>query len=294
MGVKDETGECIIGTSEGTVKARDFKRIADNAARWNAELVKSLRGPPWQPIPGRNEDTIPVRVRLAEEGSPILPNPDSIAAPRAEIKRRARISRSDVIRVGYTIGCPGCQAINRGDRESQNHTEECRARIEKALIEEGGIKGKRMTEGNERYNEHKSKRTRTDESGLRPGGAQTFTGPCNPSGNVAASSGHQREHNAKRGSDNADANSEHVRKYQKQEDETQDEDTEMGSGELQPDKQDSDCMFVEIWRDRISWVCQVQGGGPEYWDDLTGKHLDPEMVMKARGDEMGELAKHRI
>ena len=101
MGVKDETSDCIIGTPEGTVKARDFKRIADPAKRWDKDLVKALRGPPWQPILGRNDEAILVRVRLAEEGSePILPSPDSIAAPKPEIKRRARISRNDVIRVG--------------------------------------------------------------------------------------------------------------------------------------------------------------------------------------------------
>ena len=92
MGVKDETGECIVGTSEGTVKARDFKRFADPAKRWDSTLVKSLQGPPWQPTPGRNDEAIPVRVRLAEEGSkPILPNPDGLAAPKPEIKRRAII-----------------------------------------------------------------------------------------------------------------------------------------------------------------------------------------------------------
>ena len=136
MGVKDETGECIIGTSEGTVKARDFKRIADNSARWSAELVKSVKGTPWQPTPGRNDDMIPVRVRLAEEGTELTPNPDSIAAPKPEIKRRARIARSEVIGVGFTIGCPGCTAISRGEKEAQNHTEECRTRLEKTLIEE--------------------------------------------------------------------------------------------------------------------------------------------------------------
>ena len=191
MGVKDDTGECIRGTSEGTVKARDFKRLADEAQRWSADRIKSLQGTPWQPIPGRNDEAIPVRVHLAEEGS-VLPNPSSIGEPRPEIKRRARISRSDVIRVGYTIGCPGCRAISRGEKEAQNHTEECRARIEKALIDEGGMRGKRMAEGRERYSEHKTKKTKAnsdlEDSGLRPGGAHTHPGPCNPSGNEAASS----------------------------------------------------------------------------------------------------------
>merc|ERR1711867_215660 len=119
--------------------------------------IRKLQGTPWQPIPGRNDETIPVRVHLAEEGS-VLPNPSSIGEPKPEIRRRARISRNDVIRVGYTIGCPGCRAISRGEKEAQNHTEECRTRIEKALIEEGGIKGKRMVEGNQRFDRHKAQR----------------------------------------------------------------------------------------------------------------------------------------
>merc|ERR1711895_7269 len=52
----------------------------------------------------------------------------------------------------------------RREKESQNHTEECRERIEKALIEEGGIKGKRMTEGNQRYEEHKTKKGRREQT----------------------------------------------------------------------------------------------------------------------------------
>ena len=97
MGVKDNTNECIIRTSEGTVKARDFKRIAALDKRWESELIKSSKGTPWQPIPGKSDDAIPVRVRLSEEQRVILPNPEDLAAPKLEIRRRARISRSDVI-----------------------------------------------------------------------------------------------------------------------------------------------------------------------------------------------------
>ena len=47
MGAKDNANECIIGTTEGAVKARDFKRIAERERRWDAELIKSLKGTPW-------------------------------------------------------------------------------------------------------------------------------------------------------------------------------------------------------------------------------------------------------
>ena len=107
LGVKDSTGEIIVGTPEGVVKARDFKHLTTPSDRWSATAVSNLQGTPWQPIPGRGDERIPVCVRLPEEGRDILPNPDSIAGPRPEIKRRARISRDDVRKYGYTINCPG-------------------------------------------------------------------------------------------------------------------------------------------------------------------------------------------
>ena len=176
---------------------------------------------------------------------------------------------------------------------------------------------KRIAEGNERYSEHKAKKSRgastTGDSGLRPGGAHTFAGPCNPSGNAAASSsGMNRQGEKRRGLDvqpNAQPEEEHSRKYQRQDDEeetenqaeTQDQqegDTSMdvatGEEEFQPDKEDSDCMFVEHWNNRRPRICHVQGGAPEFWDDICGKPLDTKMVLRAREDEMGELAKHEV
>ena len=186
--------------------------------------------------------------------------------------------------MGFTIGCPGCRAISRGEKESQNHTEECREIIEKALIGEGGVKGKRMTEGNQRYEEHKTKNNRRgetrdgkeeeqhDQKGTKRGADDT--------GTAASSSGNQRENQAEE---------EHVRKYQRQDDEDcnpEEEQPDIGM-DSQPDKGESDCMFVEEWRERQPDLHQVQGGASKYWDDLSGKPLKEELVNKARKEEMG-------
>ena len=49
-----------------------------------------------------------------------------------------------------------------------------------------------MVEGNQRFDRHKAQRKsadgKLDDSWHRPGGTQTLTGPCEPSGNEAASS----------------------------------------------------------------------------------------------------------
>ncbi len=39
LGIKLESGESIIGTNEGVVKARDFRRKPENGGRWRAEDV---------------------------------------------------------------------------------------------------------------------------------------------------------------------------------------------------------------------------------------------------------------
>ena len=97
MGIRDETGEVIIGTSEGVVKARDFKRMGSPEERWNIESILGFVGTPWEPVPGQVADSIPVRVRVSEEGESILPSPDTLGEHKPEIKRRARITREDCV-----------------------------------------------------------------------------------------------------------------------------------------------------------------------------------------------------
>ena len=44
------------------------------------------------------------------------------------------MSQKDVQRHGWhTIGCPGCEAVNRNSAVPKNHNEACRARIETAI-----------------------------------------------------------------------------------------------------------------------------------------------------------------
>ena len=64
---------------------------------------------------------------------------DAVQRPgrrRPRPPRRARISREDVRKAGFTIGCPGGRAINR-NQPAENHTEECRKRLVGILKEQG-------------------------------------------------------------------------------------------------------------------------------------------------------------
>ena len=59
--------------------------------------------------------------------------------------RRVYIRKADLEKYGYTVGCPVCDHLAAGlpRPQGQNHTEECRARIEERMVEEGGENAER-------------------------------------------------------------------------------------------------------------------------------------------------------
>ena len=147
LGVLDSTGEVLIGTNEGVIRGRDFRGYTDAEDRWDKSQAMSVVGTPWQPAPGKPEDVVPVRVRFQDEQE--QPKPPEEGEKREPVRRRARITKDDIKKFGYTIGCHGCRAISRGS-PAENHSEECRARIESELMKAGGQKAKKVQEGQER------------------------------------------------------------------------------------------------------------------------------------------------
>ena len=84
-------------------------------------------GVPWEPVPGRGMKEVRSKVYIAGVGSgeDIIPEPQI----RGTIPRRMRFDMDDLEKYGYTVGCPGCRAKNRGE-VGVNHSEECRQRID--------------------------------------------------------------------------------------------------------------------------------------------------------------------
>ena len=47
-----------------------------------------------------------------------------------KIRRRIRITKADLVKYGYTDGCPRCSDLRGGAKDStHNHTEDCRFRV---------------------------------------------------------------------------------------------------------------------------------------------------------------------
>lgn len=124
LGICDTTNESIIGFPTGVVNTRTWKPIADSLQRRNAECIKSLIGTPWEPSPGVNSRHIRTRVYIPPAAIPGVPNFD-----REPTLRSFAILRDDLLRYGYTEGCPGCRAAHSGTAR-QHHNHECRDRFQ--------------------------------------------------------------------------------------------------------------------------------------------------------------------
>ena len=69
IGVKEETGELMIGTAEGVERARTIRRFAEESDRWKKEDIEGMKGVPWELIPGgrQRKQRKPVEVSVREE-----------------------------------------------------------------------------------------------------------------------------------------------------------------------------------------------------------------------------------
>ena len=59
--------------------------------------------------------------------------PVPVAPSRAFVPRRARLGQQDFEDFGYTQGCRGCEYLQTGIGQRQNHSDQCRDRIEAEL-----------------------------------------------------------------------------------------------------------------------------------------------------------------
>ena len=132
MGIIEESSEIYIGTKEGTIKFRTFARRGE-ADRWRKKEIEEMVGVPWEPAPGRGMKEVRSRAIIAGlgGGEDIIPEPQV----RQAVPRRMRFDDDDLNKYGFTIGCPGCKAKNRGN-VGVNHSEECRQRIEEKIRED--------------------------------------------------------------------------------------------------------------------------------------------------------------
>ena len=65
-GINGRSGRVSVGTKEGVVKCRTFKR-SPAPEGWDAKLIHEMEGATWEPVPGHKGD--PVQVEVTDDGT---------------------------------------------------------------------------------------------------------------------------------------------------------------------------------------------------------------------------------
>ena len=96
--------------------------------------VEQLKGVPWEPVPGRENIEVGIRVELQKEE--VEERQEMPDMQEREVRaRRFHITKAMVRKFVMTLDCPGCIALNRGKRELDNHSELCRERMTDLIAE---------------------------------------------------------------------------------------------------------------------------------------------------------------
>jgi hypothetical protein len=125
LGRTTESGEVVIGTSFGVIKARDIRRFNQEDARWNLQKFNELAGTPWKPNPASDDQRIHIEIKMPAGSKPFNEVPE--ARPEGMI-RRLKINEEDANRRGLWARCIGCRSI-RDHVRRQGHSEDCRQSI---------------------------------------------------------------------------------------------------------------------------------------------------------------------
>ena len=131
LGIALQSNDIMVGKTNGSVGlARSFRRLPESQ-RVDVMLLRGVRGVPWCPDPqvGAEVEVAVAPAPLVREVDLHPPDPPPAAAPEPS---RVCIRRVELMKHGFTPGCPGCEALQAGT-PPRGHTEPCRVRIETAM-----------------------------------------------------------------------------------------------------------------------------------------------------------------
>lgn len=167
LGIRLSSGEKLVGNEDGVFKVRSVRRKLESD-RWDVSQLEGISSFPWKPYQGSEDDKILIR-------PPIPAAPKGVSDQEVErthdgepAPRPFSIQRRDLINFGYTPGCPGCYA-SANDRRYKPHTNACRQRLEKAMLENdlGNNRMKAAREREDAYLEEKVREGDRDPNRLQ-------------------------------------------------------------------------------------------------------------------------------
>ena len=140
FGVAKGSAEILVGTAQGVVKARSFKRLpADGRA--DLAAFRAVTGVPWRPVPGDAGEDVPSDIPgfIKAGARPVVPEellPPQLDGESGGAPRQVYIRRNvELLQHGFTEGCAGCLAT-RANEKAVARNEVCRRHIVRAMASE--------------------------------------------------------------------------------------------------------------------------------------------------------------
>ena len=129
LGVSGLSTGALIGTANGVVRTADFRMSTEG--RWNKKLIDDMQTSFEEYVNPSVVEAEPVVIHAFARDHGVLPGD---LEPVIGM-RRMKLAATDFELHGYTAGCSGCIHLQRGAGTARGHTEACRTRMEKCLIE---------------------------------------------------------------------------------------------------------------------------------------------------------------
>ena len=154
LGHARSSNEVLIGTLQGVVRAWAIK-LKPEDEKWDADLIKNMKGTPAQPNPNKMGLNVPIRVTFD-------PTPPEFVEPQVQQRRVGGMPRQMPIhhwmlkKYGYTEDCKGCEQRRSGLGTRLPHNQPCRRRLEEAMAEDERGRGTKQR-AEDRFNEWFSK-----------------------------------------------------------------------------------------------------------------------------------------
>ena len=176
LGINTKAQELIVGNEEGIHMIRSNRREAEGVEdqTWSSDAIDEIKMTVAETMGGTDGDgtiVVPVRAAPAE---PVVPRMGEFHPRQLYLKPR------DYEKFGYTGGCPGCISLKSGMNYKRNHSEECRSRLMKEMMEDPEDK-KRVEKAQNRMDHYLAEQVRAGEASREvtppaeePGGGETL------------------------------------------------------------------------------------------------------------------------
>ena len=144
IGIVNRNTSYLISTLEGIVAVSTIGRLSDDLCYDRACLTEVTIK--YSDYVHGGARTAPVALKAIPASAPVV---DANPIKTTYVPRKLYLKPRDFLVHGYTPGCRGCEWLETGNGQRQNHTTECRDRME-ALLASDGDGQQRLQEAKDR------------------------------------------------------------------------------------------------------------------------------------------------